>query len=55
MLLDRERYGYCLLEVIIKMAFGGGLTVPAALLRLWGRAGVVASRVDTFMRYGYSN
>jgi len=54
MLIDREKYGYCLLEIVIKMAFDGALIVPAALLRIWGRAGVTAERIDTFMRYGYS-
>jgi hypothetical protein len=54
LLIDRDMYGYNLLEVCIKAAFVGSYFVPAALFRMWGRAGVNAEFLRYFMHNGFS-
>lgn len=53
LMFDSDKYGYSLVDVVLKMAEQGEDCVPAPLLRLWERASITPFRVQQFIQGGY--
>ncbi|KAF5195370.1 hypothetical protein FRX31_015043 [Thalictrum thalictroides] len=54
LLIDRNEYGYNLLEICIRAAFLGSLFTSSALFQIWGRACISRQFVEYFMVHGFS-